>query len=69
MDMKATALRVWTADIDPATIPDEVIVRERARRNALKRKTYTGGVVWARHNPDVPGCRCQRCIHRRERQN
>lgn len=61
-------LRPWTADIDPATIPDEVLLRERARRNASKRRSYTGGVVWAKHNPNAPGCRCQKCIDRRAKE-
>jgi hypothetical protein len=60
--------RPWGPDIDPATIPDEVIKTERGRRNAAKRKTYSGGVYWAEHNPDVPGCRCVACIRRRKKE-
>lgn len=33
----------WRNTIDPATIPDEVIRRERARRNNALRKTFGGG--------------------------
>jgi hypothetical protein len=36
-------MRKWSDTIDPATIPDEVIISERGRRNSLKRKTYGGG--------------------------
>ena len=61
-------MRPWTDDIDPATIPDAVIISENGRRNARKRKTYTGGVVWAKHNPEVNNCRCQRCNARRAKQ-
>jgi hypothetical protein len=64
-----SALRQWSPDIDPATIPDDVIVSENARRNARKRKSYTGGLVWARHNGNRAGCRCQRCIDKRARTN
>ena len=60
-------LKPWADNIDPTTIPDEVLLRERARRNGAKRKSYTGGVVWASHNADVPGCRCAACIERREK--
>ena len=62
------ALKPWTDDIDPATIPDDVLLRERARRNAGKRKSYTGGVYWKAHNPDAAGCRCKRCMTRRAKQ-
>lgn len=62
-------LRRWTDKIDPATIPDAVIVSENARRNARKRKSYSGGVVWSKHNAEVKNCRCQRCSARREKEN
>ena len=61
-------LQPWSANIDPATIPDEVIVSENARRNARKRKSYTGGVEWAKHNPNVSNCRCRRCNKRRAKE-
>jgi hypothetical protein len=60
-------LRPWTDDIDPSTIPDEVIMSERGRRNASKRTSYTGGKYWVKHNPNVPGCRCRKCYAKREK--
>jgi len=36
-------MKTWTDTIDPATIPDEVLLAERARRNSLRRATFTGG--------------------------
>lgn len=57
--------RKWTDSIDPATIPDAVITSENARRNARKRKSYTCGLEWAKHNPNVANCRCKRCNARR----
>ena len=62
-------LKRWTDQIDPATIPDSVITSENAKRNARKRKSYTGGVVWAKHNPDVNNCRCQRCNTNRTKES
>jgi hypothetical protein len=59
----------WNDRIDPATIPDSVIASEHGRRNARKRKSYTGGLVWAAHNPNVNNCRCGRCNSRRAREN
>lgn len=66
--MSGMKLRPWTDRIDPATIPDQVIVSEHARRNARKRHSYTGGIVWAKHNPNVKNCRCANCIARRARE-
>jgi hypothetical protein len=60
-------LKRWTDDIDPATIPDEVLMTESGRRNALKRKSYTVGIPWAKHNSKVPGCRCKKCCSKREK--
>jgi hypothetical protein len=37
-------LRAWTDDVDPATIPDEVLRSERARRNNALRRSKSGGV-------------------------
>jgi hypothetical protein len=59
-------VKSWNDNIDPSTIPDEVLKRERAKRNAAKRTTYSGGVIWAEHNPVTPRCRCQQCMDRRE---
>ena len=61
-------LRPWTDQIDPATIPDAVIASENAKRNARKRRSYTGGAVWAAHNPNVSNCRCKRCNARRKKE-
>jgi hypothetical protein len=36
-------LVAWVDTIDPATIPDEVLKFERARRNSLKRKKFGAG--------------------------
>jgi len=58
-------VRSWTANIDPATIPDDVLKSERARRNAVKRTSYSGGIYWKRHNPDTLRCRCAQCMARR----
>jgi len=58
-------MRPWTDTIDPASIPYEVLASELARRNAARRKTYTGGVYWAKHNPETPRCRCKRCMDKR----
>ena len=59
-------MRSWTANIDPATIPDDVLKSERARRNAVKRTSYSGGIYWKRHNPDTLRCRCAQCMARRQ---
>ena len=59
-------MRSWTAEIDPTTIPDDVLKSERARRNALKRESYTGGIFWKRHNPGTARCRCKSCMERRQ---
>jgi hypothetical protein len=69
---------VWTKDIDPATIPVDVLVSQlervpyeailslRGRKNVAKRTTYTGGIYWAKHNPDTKRCRCRMCMKKRE---
>ena len=59
-------MRSWAASIDPATIPDDVLKSERARRNAVKRTSYSGGIYWKRHNPDTLRCRCEQCMARRQ---
>jgi hypothetical protein len=61
------SMQPWTDDIDPATIPDEILKTERARRNALKRQSYTGGVYWKQHNRETPRCRCVDCMEARAR--
>jgi hypothetical protein len=55
-------MRSWAPDIDPATIPDSVLKTERARRNAAKRGSYSGGAFWKAHNPQTSRCRCQECM-------
>lgn len=55
-------LKRWTPGIDPRTIPDEILKSERARRNSLKRQSYTGGVFWKEHNPATTRCRCENCM-------
>ena len=59
-------MRTYSDTFDMSSVPDDVLRSEWARRNARKRSSYTGGVVWAKHNPDFNGCRCQRCIDKRE---
>jgi hypothetical protein len=54
----------WTPEL-LASIPDELLHSEAARRRGRKRQTYTGGVYWKQHNPDVPNCRCARCMTNR----
>src|SRR5215467_7055542 len=66
-DIMEATLRTWTNDIDPTTIPDDVLKSERARRNNLLRRTHSGGSVWGTHNPDTKRCRCERCNQKRER--
>ena len=45
---------------------DDVLKSERARRNAVKRTSYSGGIYWKRHNPDTLRCRCEQCMARRQ---
>jgi hypothetical protein len=59
-------VKAWSHSIAPATIPDGVLKSERARRNASKRTSHSGGVYWKRHNPDTTRCRCERCMSRRQ---
>jgi hypothetical protein len=61
-------MKPWTDNIDPASIPDHIVASEAGKRNARKRKSYTGGVYWAEHNPDVGNCRCVSCTRRRKRE-
>jgi len=56
----------WTESFDMASIPDDVLKSEWARRNARKRASYTGGQLWKKHNPDTPRCRCAACSARRK---
>jgi hypothetical protein len=43
-----------------------VLKSERGRRNVRRRKSYTGGVFWKKHNPNTTRCRCKDCMHARE---
>jgi hypothetical protein len=52
----------WSEDFDMSTVPDQVLRSEWARRNARKRKGYTGGVYWHKHNPTTNKCRCVKCM-------
>ena len=52
-----------------AEATDEELFAEVQRRRAGKRKTYSGGVVWAKHNPDYVGCRCAKCIKARAKRD
>jgi len=61
-------MRGWSESFDMSTVPDDVLRSEWARRNARKRASYTGGIVWKNHNPRVPGCRCVQCMVRREKE-
>jgi len=54
-------LRAWSPTFDMSTIPDDILASEWARRQARKRKSYTGGATWAKHNPDTARCRCAEC--------
>ncbi len=39
-----------------------------AADNAGKRKSYSGGRIWKKHNPNTTRCRCPACISRRAEQ-
>lgn len=56
----------WTREL-LASIPDDVLLSEAQRRRAHKRRTYTGGVYWRKHNPAVANCRCLKCMKRRQK--
>jgi hypothetical protein len=60
--------RSWSETFDMGTVPDPVLRSEWARRNGRKRKTYTGGVVWGKHNKKHAGCRCAACIDKRKKE-
>ena len=50
----------WTKEL-LSTIPDDVLFSEWQRRKARKRTSYSGGAVWAKHNPNTARCRCAAC--------
>lgn len=55
-------MKQWTSDIDPHSIPGNVLKSEMARRNATKRSSYSGGVFWKEHNAATTRCRCENCM-------
>ncbi len=69
----------WNEEIDPETIPVEVLVSQvgripyealasaRGKRNEALRQKRSGPVYWAKHNPATSRCRCKRCMAGRER--
>jgi hypothetical protein len=59
----------YAPGFDMSTIPDAVLHSEVARRRGSKRKSYTGGVYWAKHNSKVNNCRCQKCMAKRAKEN
>ncbi len=60
--------RMWSETFDMSTVPDAVLRSEWARRNAHKRKSYTGGILWKKHNVNARACRCEQCMARRAAQ-
>jgi hypothetical protein len=58
----------WTKALDMSTIPDQILYAEVGRRRGAQRKSYTGGVIWKKHNAQVNNCRCERCMKKREKQ-
>jgi len=68
-DEGAVKLRPYNENWDLGTIPEDALKSEWARRNAKKRKSYTGGIYWAKHKPKWPGCRCHKCMDRRAKEN
>jgi hypothetical protein len=63
---KKTIIKRWTPGFDMSTVPEDVFNSEKARRNAGKRKSYSGGVAWNTHRPDYSRCRCAMCMATRE---
>jgi hypothetical protein len=51
-------MKAWSENIDPATIPDDVLKSERARRNSLRRQTFSGGHEGGRPRSAGPRCPC-----------
>ena len=48
--------RAWTDNIDPRTIPHQVLLSELGRRNSAKRKTFASGP--GRPSKGGPRCAC-----------
>lgn len=51
-------MRTWTDTIDPATIPDDVLRSEKARRDSHRRTIHTGGRNGGRPPKQY---KCRRC--------
>jgi hypothetical protein len=68
MSTTETPPKAWTPGFDMSSIPDDVFQSERSRRIAKLRHSYTGGIYWAKHNPDTNKCRCVKCMARREQE-
>jgi hypothetical protein len=66
--MTAPQKITWTREL-LASIPDDVFMSEVQRRRARKRQTYTGGLLWKKHNPNVQNCRCVKCTAKREQKD
>lgn len=58
--------QVWTPDFDMDSIPMDIFWSHVQRVRANMRTTYSGGVVWGKHNPNTSRCRCKACNKRRE---
>jgi hypothetical protein len=59
---------IWTPAFDMTTVPERILRSEVGRRNAHRRHSYTGGVMWKEHNPETNRCRCAGCIEERNKQ-
>lgn len=55
----------WTPEL-VATIPDDLLTSEWKRRIARKRKSYSGGMFWKKHNATAANCRCVACMKKRQ---
>jgi hypothetical protein len=49
-------MRPWSDSIDPSTIPDAVLLSERARRNSGRRQTHGAGTGRPRIPRPCPRC-------------
>ncbi len=68
MDMAAFIICPRCGEVvPPAAVPDQVLLSERGRRNAARRKTFGARpkgqmMIWRQHNPNVRHCRCGSCL-------
>ncbi len=58
VDETTMMLIPWSPNIDPATIPDDILKSERARRNAARRNSPSGGRNGGRPKTNRP---CEKC--------